>query len=77
MKLGDPQGLLLTETSAGSMFIGETAKKGMVFKRWILTIAVTKNLIHQIWILLCRGICSSNLPPEHKWIKNRLGFLGF
>jgi hypothetical protein len=77
MKLGDPQGLLLTESSPGSVLVSKTAQQGMMAKRGLITVAVTKNFIQYIRILLCGSICSANLPGKHGGVKYRLCLLPF
>jgi hypothetical protein len=45
MKLGDPQGLLLTESSAGSVIFSKTAQKRKMMERRLITITVTEDFI--------------------------------
>jgi hypothetical protein len=56
IKLGDPQGLLLAKHSALAMSIRKTTQQAFV-ERWrFIAFAVTENLVHYFWILLCRSI---------------------
>lgn len=56
VKLGCPQGLLLTEQSPFAMITGKTAQKTFMLKGRFVAFTIAKDLIHYLWIFLGRSI---------------------
>jgi hypothetical protein len=56
VKLGCPQGLLLTNQSACAMMIRKTSQQTLMVRRGFIARAITVNLVHYLWKLLCCSI---------------------
>jgi hypothetical protein len=56
VKLGGPQGLLLTKQSAFAMFIRKTTQQAFMECWRPIALAIAENLVHYLWIFPCRSI---------------------
>jgi hypothetical protein len=74
VKLGCPQGLLLAKQSAFAMFIRKTTQQTFVVCRWFIALAIAENLVHDLWILLCRSISFTGQAYEQRGRENRACF---
>jgi hypothetical protein len=63
-KLGGPQGLLLTERSAGPVVLRETTEKAFMVGRRFVAPAITKDLVEDFRIFSCRSISLTCSPYE-------------
>jgi hypothetical protein len=74
IKLGDPQGLLLAKRSACTMIIRETTQQAFMECWRFIALAIAVNLVHDFWILLCRGIGFTGHACKQRWGENRARF---
>jgi hypothetical protein len=74
VKLGCPQGLLLTEQSAFTVIIGKTTQQAFMINGRFVAFTIAEDLVHYLWIFLCRSICLMGHTSKQRRIEYRACF---